>query len=97
MGITLSGRLRHDRDASCVRFGIVKDGVEMDCSISDDGLRLLSDEYDDTVRAFDSCRMAVLYCVEGVIGDRDNILRGQIRIGGRRGDLGALDIPGRGG
>jgi hypothetical protein len=95
MGITLSGRLRHDRDASRVLFGIVKDGVEMDCSISDDGLRQLSDEYDDTLRVFDSCRLAVLHCVDEVIGEGDNILRGQIRIG--PGAPSVRDRLGRGG
>ena len=60
MRLTQSGARHHDSDTLCVRYSVMLDGEEIECSIDDTAIASLCDEYADPLQTFDSCHMLIL-------------------------------------
>jgi Protein of unknown function (DUF1488) len=80
MAIMFSGTRFHDHKKSCVRFRVQSDGELFECTIKDEGLKSLCDEYNDAMDIFDSCRMFILHCVWGIIHYENNCISSHVWI-----------------
>jgi hypothetical protein len=78
MVITFSGSRIHDPSKSCILFGVVIDGEEVECAIGDDVLKSLCDDYYDTEQIFDSCHMAILDYTRQKLCNQKNDISDQI-------------------
>lgn len=74
MAIMFSGPRFHDHTKSCVHFRVQSEGALLECTIKDEGLKSLCDEYNDAMDIFDSCRMFILQCVWEIIHNKDNCI-----------------------